>query len=269
MKFLINLILFLPCILLAHDATIQRINLDVMQTIENAQEIPGLKSDEFKSLKAGIVERWSELVDKGVIEVTAPDKEVRSSFVALQAIVEHVLSYELNSNLTSLMGVIHTPMPATPLCSEGFISKELVDQAVANDPFRLFTVKARTTIIRDYLQQGGNLYIAYPKDGLYQRTPEQQVVYQNELKKHSAHLFDRPLDCATIDGDFVGAIYLFSNEAGEVYAFAIKMSQANSTQLIGRFGLWFGKIDNPVVASRLTAVQHFLHQNSSKPINWP
>lgn len=245
------------------DPFIQYIYSQVAQTIENSDHVPGLKSDEFISLKTGIKGRWNELVTKGVLEVTAQDVDVRPYFVALQAIIEHVLSHELNNNVKSLTGVIHTPMPATPLCTEGSVSKELVDSTIAEDSFRLFTVKARTTIIRDYLFQGGDLYIVYPKDGITKRNENQQQIYKNELEKNPSHLFDCPLDCASIDNDLVGAFYLFKNSEGKLFAFAIKMTQANSPQDLGSFGLWFGEFNSSPVYERISNILEALKLPSS------
>jgi hypothetical protein len=251
------------------DPLIQHIHSKVMQTIENSDNVPGLKSEEFNSLKIGIAQRWNELVEKGVLEVTATDKDVRPYFVALQGIVEHVLSHELNKSVKSLTGVIHTPMPATPLCTEGNVSIELVDSSIAEDPLRLFTVKARTTIIRDYLFQGGDLYIVYPKEGITKRNDSQQQIYKKELESYPSHLFDRPLDCASIDNDLIGAFYLFKSAEGKVFAFAIKMTQANSPQDLGSFGLWFGEVNKSPVNDRISNVLHNILKYSSQPIALP
>lgn len=251
------------------DPLIQNIHSKVMETIENSDNVPGLKSEEFNSLKIGIAERWNELVEKGVLEVTATDKEVRPYFVALQGIIEHVLAYELNKSVKSLTGVIHTPMPATPLCTEGNVSKELVDPSIEEDPLRLFTVKARTTIIRDYLFQGGDLYIVYPKEGINKRSEIQQKVYRQELENYPSHLFDRPLDCASIDNDLIGAFYLFKNADGKVFAFAIKMTQANSPQDLGSFGLWLGEVNKSPAHDRISNVLDAILKYSPQLIALP
>ena len=231
--------------------------------------MPGLKSEEFKNLKTGIAERWKALVDKGVLEVTDTDKEVRPHFVALQGIIEHVLAHELNKSVHSLTGVIHTPMPATPLCTEGEVSKELVDSAIEEDPLRLFTVKARTTIVRDYLVKGGDLYVVYPKEGITKRNESQQLIYKKELENYPSHLFDRPLECPSIDQDLVGAFYLFKNTDGKLFGFAIKMTQANSPQDLGSFGLWFGEVNNQSpIYERISNVGAILNPSRER-INLP
>ena len=90
------------------DPFVQNIHSKVMETIEHSENVPGLKSDEFNHIKIGVRERWNELVEKGVLEITATDKEVRPYFVALQGVFEHVIACELGKSIQSLTGVIHT-----------------------------------------------------------------------------------------------------------------------------------------------------------------
>ncbi len=252
------------------DPFIQHIQTKVTEIIEHSENVPGLKSEEFKSIKLGIVNYWNELVEKGILKVTTTDRDARPYFVALQAVVEHVLAYELNNNnITFLTGAIHTPMPATPLCTEGEISKELVDPSIENNPLQLFTVKARTTIVRDYLYKGGNLYIVYPKEGRTKRTENQQQVYTKELENHPVHLFDYPLDCLSIDNDLIGAFYLFKNREGKIFAFAIQMTQANNPQDLGNFGLWFSEFNQSPVSERVSNVLKMIQQHSSQPMILP
>ena len=239
----------------------------VRETINKASEIPGLQANEFLSLKPGILERWETLLQKGALEVNATDKEVRPYFVSLQGILEHVLAFELKKSICSLSGVICTPLPPTPLCTKGEISKGLVSPSIEEDQNRLFTVKARPTIVRDFLYQGGDLYAAYPKGGLGKRTEEQQKIYLQELKNYPAHLFDRELECESVETDLIGAVYTFKDQRGDSYAFAIKMTQATNPSDQGHFGLWFGSINNPVIRKRVDDVLNFASKNSSKPIN--
>ena len=209
------------------------------------------------------------MVEKGVVEVTATDREIRPYFVALQGIIEHVLAYELNKSVKALTGVIHTPMPATPLCMEGNVSKELVDPSIEGDPLRLFTVKARTTIIRDYLFQGGDLYIVYPQDGIDKRTEIQQQIYKKELANYPLHLFDRPLNCTSIENHLVGAFYLFKDNRGKLFGFSIKMTQANDPQEAESFGLWFGELNASPVRNRISAIIEGVLKYSQQPIIFP
>jgi hypothetical protein len=251
------------------DPFIQNFHSIVMETIKFSENVPGLKSEEFNSIKIGIGKCWNELVERGALEITATDKEVRPYFVALQGIVEHVLAYELGKSVQSLTGVIHTPMPATPLCTEGSVSKELVDPSIEEDRLRSFTVEARTTILRNYLLSG-DLYVVYPKEGINKRTETQQQIYKKELDHYSTHLFDRPLDCESIPNDLIGAFYQFKNAEGKLFAFAIKMTQANSPQDLGSFGLWFGEVGkSPPVNDRIVNVLSYILKYSPQRIALP
>lgn len=264
----LGLILFTGS-LMGNEPLKESIHSKVIETIENSDNIPGLKAEEFTALKPGILAYWNDLVEKGVIEVTATDKEIRPYFVALQSIVEHVLAYELNNNVKSLVGVIHTPMPATPLCTAGSVSQELIDPTIEEDPLRLLTVKARTTIVRDYLFQGGDLYIVYPQDGITKRTEAQQKIYKKELENYASHLFDRPLNCTSIENDLIGAFYLFKGNTGKIFGFAIKMTQANDPQDMGNFGLWFGEFSTLPVHDRISTILDRVLKYSLDPIALP
>lgn len=86
------------------------------------------------------------------------------------------------------------------------------------------------------------------------RSEIQQNVYRQELENYPSHLFDRPLDCASMDNDLIGAFYLFNNKDGKVFAFTIKMTQANSPQDLGGFGLWLGEVNKSPVHDRISTV---------------
>lgn len=244
-----------------NDTLINKLNAKVLYAIKHSEEIPGLKVDEFETLKTGISKTWNTLVRKGVLEIEGTDKDVRPYFVALQAVVEHVLSCELQKEVKSLKGIIHTPMPATPLCFTGEVSKDLVAPSIENDPQRLFTVKSRTTIVRDFLYKGGYLYIVYPIDGMAKRTDIQQDIYKQELINYPNHLLDKPLNSSSIPDELVGATYLFMDQRENTFAFSIKMTQAKDPKEIGNFALWFGSLRNAEVNKRVSMILDFIKQN--------
>ncbi|MDR3624931.1 MAG: hypothetical protein P4L16_07325 [Chlamydiales bacterium] len=240
------------------------VHLRVQDAIEHSQDIPGLKREELIALRQDIVDSWDSLVRDGVIEVSGTDREVRPIFVAIQGAVEHVLSSSLQKEVKVLKGIIHTPMPATPLCTKGEVSKELVDPSLEIEPASLYTVKARTTIIRDYLTKGGMLYNVYPKNGFKARTQEQQQIYVEELSNYSKTLCDVPIACESIPEELVGATYLFQDEHGDVFVFAIKMTQAKNPKMNGNFGIWFGSICNTDIQKRVQDVIGFLENSAAK-----
>jgi 8-oxo-dGTP diphosphatase len=233
----------------------------ISELIEHAEQIPGLTQEEFSGLRKSVSAVWNQLFKEGVLEVQGADKEVRPSFVALQAVIEHVLSTELKQQIQSLQGFIHTPMPATPLCTKVPLTSELVDPCISNDSFRLLTVKARATIVRDYLSQGATLYILYPESGLFKRTAEQQQIYKQELLNYPSQLFDIPLHVDTIPNNLIGATYFFKDRLGKLFVFAIRMTQANHPQEMGDFGLWFGSLEQAAIYERVNSLADFFQEN--------
>ena len=205
-------------------------------------------SEEIRSL-------WCELTEKGYIERSGDDADIRPLFVTLQGIVEQQLAENLGGSVRRAASIIHTPMPTTPLCTKGKISPDLIDPSIEKDPKRLETVKLRTTTLRDFLYKGGELTVAYPKGGLEKRSKEQQEIYREELECYSS-LRDLPLNCESMPGDLVGATYFF-NECGTAYFFSIKITQANAPGG-ENFGLWFGTYDNPLVVERFKRVCIFI-----------
>lgn len=87
--------------------------------------------------------------------------------------------------------------------------------------------------------------------------------FLQELIHFPTHLFDIPLNCESIPPDLIGATYLFQDQSGKTYVFAIKMTQAKDPKAMGSFGLWFGSIDMPSIQGRVKAVSSYLEQNES------
>lgn len=250
-------ILFLFSASLLQADFIEKINQDVLIALENAEQ--------FQNQKAEIASTWNALLEKGCLQVSGDDKDVRPPFVALQAIMEDVLSKELNHDVSWVQGIILTPMPATPLCMQGEVSPYLVDPSIENDPNRLNTVKSRATSLRDLLHQGALMCIAYAKGGLYKRTESQQDVYREERLRYSQTLVDLELTCKTIPEELIGALYLFRDQAGQTYVFAIKMTQAKDPKEMGHFGLWFGQLDRECILERVLSILQFLMENEIDP----
>ncbi len=264
------------------DPLIQRIYGLVIKSIDHLEDLPGIKNvpkiaKSIHVLKPGLKTLWTQLVEEGFAIIEETDKVGRPYFIYLRAIIEDVLSSELQKGqLKSLEGVIHTPMPATPFCTEGKISKDLMVATIEKDLLRLGTVLCRSVIAREYLEKGGKLDIVYPKYGK-PRIPEQLKIYQKALKKYAPYLKDHPLDCILIHKDLVGAYYIFKNLKGKKFAFAISAPQANSVsernifglcfnlQEKSVFGLWFDEFDYHPVHERISEVEEFIKERDFPP----
>lgn len=197
-------------------------------------------------------------LDHKVIE-TGSD-ELRVKYVSSQGCIEHVLACsQALGEIDQLIGVIHTPTPATPLCvkPEGNV-QGILDETIRYDLRKLLTVRSRAQIVREYLMKGAKLYVVYPKGGFEKRTPDQQKIYREELERYAGNLIDSVLANTTIDLDMIGATYLFRNPQRQVFAFSIKSRQANDIQSLSEWGMWFGPVLEPVICERVNEVFDYL-----------
>lgn len=190
--------------------------------------------------------------------------DLRTKYVHTQGSIEHVLACAMVlGELDNLVGVIHTPQPATPLCTKvDNLDSQLLDETIRFDLEKLLTVRTRAVVVREYLELGGKLFIAYPKGGLEKRTIQQQEIYKQELAKYADSLFDAVLSCTDMEPSMVGATYFFKGTHGEVYAFSIKSQQANSPTEQSEWGMWLGKIEDPIINQRVYEILNYLEANN-------
>jgi hypothetical protein len=222
-----------------------------LDVIRQTKQVPGVSELDLETHRAQIEEDWKQLIQHGFIAVENGSDEVyRARYVALQAIVEHVLAKKL------LGVVIHTPNPATPLCTKGEISFGLVNETVAASSELSKTISARAVTVREILFQGCHVDVVYPKNGRDGRTQEQLDIY--------VHLHDHPLTCDGIPEPLVGAYYRFKNNAGDNYGFAIKITQANTATKSGNYGLWLAPMTAEAISTRIEEVSKFITEHTAK-----
>lgn len=227
----------------------------ILRTIES--------STSLNSMRLGLVELYHQVLTQGYISQSDKDEKLRPYFVSLQGIVEQNLAYELRTHkIKKLLGMIHTPLPATPVCTLGEISAHLVDPSLLEDKRRLFTVQARADTVRHFLDSGGAIYIVYPKGGFEKRTLEQQKIYMDTLQSYSDLLIDYELEIDKLEAPMIGATYLFEDMDNNTYLFSIQASQACAPSDQGTWKLWHGNIKEPHIAQRLTELRDFLKKNN-------
>lgn len=196
------------------------------------------------------------------------DAVERPIFVNAQADFERAIVYWLKTKqIAGCTCIIHTPAPATPLCTNGEISLGLIDPAILNDPERLLTVKKRPEILRDYLQEGGYLYTVYPKKGRGLRSSEQLAILDGLSQNHPHHLHAVELNCDGIPQELIGATYLITLNDSSSYVLSLRSYQAISPT-DDKWGIWFGSIDNAAVENRFQAVTAFLENHGFLPLFW-
>lgn len=190
--------------------------------------------------------------------------DLRIKFVHAQAVIEQILSGSFAlGEIKELVGVIHTPMPATPFCTEvENLDVQLLDRSIRDNHEKLLTVRNRAVILRDYLEKGGRLYIAYPKGGFEKRTTVQQAIFKKELAKYAGRLIDSELACLQMNQDKIGATYFFTNESGDLFALSIKARQSNDPSEYSEWALWLGPIKHSVIKKRAFEILNYLYQNN-------
>jgi len=216
--------------------------------------------NEKLSCKNEILDLMDGVTKKHYFLQTGSD-DFRAKFVHSQASFEHVMACcQALGEITRLVGVIHTPTPATPLCirPEEAISVGILDQTIQWDLDKLLTVRSRAQIVREYLMKGGQLYVAYPRGGLERRSADQRGVYLEALQQFQGNLFDSVLSCDAMHPDMIGATYLFKNIYNQIFAFSIKARQANDAQPEAEWGIWFGEVQSPEVKERIDIIFDYL-----------
>lgn len=267
----------------ANDVFFQQLTEKVGYAIRETTAIPS-------AVKPAVFHALDQVKQHGIYAITTSDAEARKPLVHLQMILEHVFSVELtghynNSNpegsIEYINGFIYTPNPCTPLCTKGEITANLVHPSIGSNPHLLSTVQGRIVSCRNLLAKGARLYIIYPQGGRSGRTPDQIAVYEEELKNkdyfgpyfdgcnaipvEGSYLVDCQQNSATMANDHIGALYLMKAPSGKVYAFAIKMPQANSPQEPTQSAVWFGSADHPEVKTRITEILNAIRSDSAAP----
>lgn len=244
--------------------------IPVAERISQIQSLPDVPPEKLQSHKIALIKEWNRLILKeGYVEFPPEDQEFRPLIGGLQGILEQYLCDELGNSFTSIVCMIHTPQPATPLCTKGEISKELVAPSIEQDPMRLSTVKKRTVTLRDLLHKGCDVVIAYPKEGLAKRSLEQQDCYQQERNNYPVHLIDCPLNCEEMKNEWIGATYIITCKNGEQYTYGVRQPQANAPGTVANPGHWFCSLNEPSIKEQVNSIYQFIKLNKPDHVNLP
>lgn len=241
-----------------NEAFKQKLLTHIRACIDYSKEIP--RKEEIYSLLEE-VEKNDSILETG-------SDDLRVKYVNSQGCIEHVLACsQALGEIVELIGVIHTPTPATPLCvkPEGNI-EGILDQSIRFDLHKLLTVRSRAQIVREYLANGGKLYVVYPKGGFEKRNSDQQKVYKDELQKFAGNLIDWVMSCTEMNQDMIGATYLFRNQDRQIFAFSIKSRQVNDIQKQAEWGIWFGPISQSSIKDRVNLIFDYLVQNGGPDV---
>ena len=273
MRVLLGLIVVFSSTVLAEASIISDFFASVKECVESTASM----AENRESILALV----DQLEEEGHVAAIGADATHRPVFVSVQGVVESLLSSWLHEGrFVKVVGVVHTPMPATPLCTEGGITRELIAPSIVEDNKRLYTIVSRAQVavlcvseglvfdtiisrarvVREYLSEGGLLVVAYPRGGLSNRSADQQVIYGGELKRYPDNLVDAPVD--KLPADMVGATYFAETEAKEMLIFSIKALQANAPDNTHCWEMWLSNSEDIVAKRRLDIVFDFISKHS-------
>jgi len=228
--------------------------------------------------------------DKGVLQAataTGKDEVMRQAYVSLQGASEKVMVQRISATkelgrVAKSIWIIHTPMIATPCVTDGKPTPQLLaEEILKNEALSKLTL-SRAEIIRDYLQAGGVLIIAYnaaereeKRDESNKvispgRTKEQIAIFEKLKDEFKQQIIDFPIDIhgrkaklGLVDekypDDMIGATYLVEDTFGQRFEMTNRGVQANAPHN-AEWGVWMqNRSQNaPEVSARMAKVFSFL-----------
>ena len=227
-----------------------------LQAVVVDQVLGRMKEEKRCSFENRLFELLDELKREGYVWRVGADASLRPLFVTAQGLIEEACAKLLQEGkLLRLCGAIHTPCPATPLCSDGTITEKLVAKSLEKDKQRLSTVTFRARVMRDYLSSGGQLFVVYPKGGDQKRTAPQRAIYRGLLAEYPKALFDCPFQ-RLLPSLLIGATYHITGSEGDEIVFGVGSVQANAPDDGATWRLWLGDPkENRSCFQRLQAIE--------------
>ena len=199
------------------------------------------------------------------IQIAGNDKVTRPVAVSFQKAFEQSLVNMVDEDQVSqAAAIIHTRKPTTPLCNPpGKALPETLNLSMRGDVKRQKTVEDRTITLRRMARQGPpmDLYVAYVRDGLQNRSPKEQEVYRGEVNDEAnTSLHDSPMACTEMPDEIVGASYLVTTKRGNTLYFGNNGIQAIDGSGSNLWRYWFGGLRETPVDERYKEVLKYLKE---------
>jgi len=231
---------------------LKSVQAKVSETIQNTEEVPGFTKEEFAALRPMITEMWNSVTKMGWIQKYGIDEETRPSFIALQAIVQHVLTQEKDLKIMAYLFDTH---PTLSLCTIPEPQSEL--DALMRSPSAIYS---EAEALRSILEkEGGRLNVFYLKDHLADLTEEQQSAYAQTLMIHPNNLRDVPLEVQNMPPNVFGISYALIAPDG-IYFFSSQIPPEHDKRDVVDFGIWFGSVFNTSIWHRPKGILQFVEK---------
>lgn len=182
--------------MLATNASAQENNLQQYIDAEVAKAAEQLNEKNL-ALSTQITSLWNELKEKGEIEKTGTDEQLRASFVSMQGLIESGMTTALKQNaITGATAYIVTPKTPTPLTIEASEGKTFA-QIDSSDPKDF--ARLRTLIQINFMAAGGVIHSYNTETSLHGTYGSYLSKYSNNLENHTV--------LASCPPDKTGALY--------------------------------------------------------------
>lgn len=189
------------------------------------------------------------------------EAELRTTYVGLQSALEHLVSeYLLKGKVKKFVGIIHTPLPATPLCMdpESIHLDDLIEESMRSEGVR-YTVRSREKNLSILLSRPNVfLHNVFSINGREKRGESIQF-FDINIAKFKKSLFPVEL-IGEVKEDLVGASYFIVPTKGQAVFFSIGTTQANKLNQKG-WKMWIAGSDSLVSQSRWYGVAESLKKD--------
>lgn len=202
---------------------------------------------------------WHKLKENGHFK-EQEDENTRSKFVNMQFLFESTLASMLKDKLaTKVISVIYTPLPSTPLRTDGNNLDLLLSAEDMKNPDILNTIVSRYESVHEYLENDGMLYNIYKTP-----TNESEIpgidIYRQNLKTYPSHLIDTPTDI--FENKFTGAAYLVQCENGQQIFFSISSKQINEQSDKKEWEIYYGSLSNKKIKAQFKDLKNLYAKSS-------
>ena len=226
-----------------------------------------LAADQFPPFDKSTQAVWQTLSSQGYAKMSGKsDKEARTIFVTLQAYLEASMT---DTPFEKGIWIIHTPLIATPVVTNGQLSEGLVAPEILKDPdtTRVDVALKRADIIRTFLKKGGTLIIAHAanqREGSLGRTPEQIRIFEKLKKEYPKQLIEFGINPKLLlnqefPRDKIGATYFMERQGSDTLEITQRGVQIHDAKP-GTWGIWQQTREKPIalVTKQIQEIMQFL-----------
>ena len=186
---------------------------------------------------------------------TGEDKILRAPFVGLQNnFEEYLVSLLVDKKVAKIQAFIHTPKPATPLCTLHGDITEVFRQD--QNSLRENTVQSRVLTINNFINNGGKLFVVYTQEGLQKLDDKDKSNFTQNLNLLSNIVNVKVKD---IDSNNTGAFYIIEVDDESSILFSLKAYQKDDQKEGEReWSIWLGSMNSSKISDRVNYIQKLI-----------